>query len=423
MTASQPYTDSFAARQAHLDVTRVGVSGALFLTGLFLRLVLSNGLLDQFIPYSRSGGSYAFKIHIGTMLIFMAYFVQPKFGPLIPEFKPIRIMGLLFGCALGFITFTLVLRFGLSSIAYLIDTFFCAIVASLYIISARRHVAHQAFRMVCAIVCVNSVIAVAEFLIQRHFLPDPGFHFTFFRSFSIFGHPLLNALMTGAVALFVLNNKSLGRATLPFFCIAAVAILAFGARAALGMLIVIGLGKHLLSFWSRLVHGKVRRLEMLTLPLGMLFVIASGYFLLFETSFGARFLAKSDLSGASSGARLNVLTIYDSLTRSEFLFGISASTKGMLIEQNPYFTTIENFWIDMSLSFGLVGSIAVFSTLIGFFMAVIKSDRLLCGTAGLFFMIVASSNNALSIKSPALLVFVVFLLAARRMTAGSTPKD
>ncbi|PZX09858.1 VpsF family polysaccharide biosynthesis protein [Celeribacter halophilus] len=391
-----------------------GGSGALFLIGLFLRLALSNGLLNQFIPYTLPGGSIVFKIHIGTVLILTAFLLRSKKIYFPQQFRAVGRSSYAFMLILVYATIWLVLQFGISSVAYLVDTFFCALFGALYLLNARRVVAWSAFKMIVVFTGINSVVAIFEFITRAHFLPDPGFRFYYFRSYALFGHPLLNALLTGVVGIFVLRDRSLGRWSLLYFLLATIAILSFGGRAALVMFVLVAVTSELIDFSCRFFAGRATWKHLITMQIATPVLISSGLFLLLETPLGERFMAMKGLDDNSTGARLHLLSIYDGLSKSDVLLGISASTKRLLIDQNSNFNTIENFWVDMALSFGLIAFSFIALGMLVFMYQVARSGSTGSIAAGIFFLLVASTNNALSIKSPALFVLVSLLLAAQR---------
>ncbi|MBW6506879.1 MAG: VpsF family polysaccharide biosynthesis protein [Rhodobacteraceae bacterium] len=400
-------------------VLAFGLSGWLFLIGLALRLGISNGLLDQAIAYSSPGGALWQKIHPGTWLIMGAFLLRRKNSRVEPEFLWLGRAAWAFLIVLSYATFAMILRSGPSSVAYLLDTYFAAVLAGLYLTRARASVAAAAFRLIVGLALINSVIALFEILTRVHMLPDPGFFFSYFRAYAVFGHPLLNALITGTVALFVLSNRSFGHASSLYFMLAIAAILAFGARAALAFLIPVAILPELASVGRRIRARSASLLALVTVPMGSLLIVAVTGILVFQTRFGERILGMADLSDNSVGARLRVLSIYQNLPPTDFWFGISASAKRVLIEQNPYFSTIENFWVDMSLSFGMLS----FSAFVVFFLAymvALAQTRLVFAVSALgFFLLVASTNNSLSVKSPALLVLVALIVAARQIARGA----
>lgn len=391
----------------------------IFIIGVLLRLLLSNNLLDQFMPYVSAGGFFGAKVHPGTFLITFAFLLsrQKVFHNL--DFGPLRRWSWVLLVTLFYAALVIILRFGLSSTAYLIDTYIAALFAGLFLARSGLGVARHTFYLVVGMVLLNSLIAIFERIFLIHILPDPDFQFGFFRSYAIFGHPLLNAVITGLVGLFVLANRSVGRWSVLYFLSALVAILAFGARAALVFFIAAGLFSEITRLIRRIGHKQAILMDLVSVPVIILTTFAVATVFLFQTTFGERFLAMSDLTDSSTAARAYVFSIYESLSSQNFWFGISPAYKRELIDQNPFFSIIENFWVDMSLSFGMF-LFAIFSVVFLIYLSTVARSKYIYGLSTLaFFLVVTSTNNALSVKTPALLIFVCTLMAARRVAAGS----
>ncbi|NVK58096.1 MAG: hypothetical protein HWE26_21080 [Alteromonadaceae bacterium] len=391
---------------------RLVLSDRVFVIGLLFRLIVSNGLLDQFISYTSSGGSIVEKLHPGTLLVMLACML-PRKKNINAEFASFRVVSLAFFTIISYGTFYLLLRSGLSSIAYIVDTFLCAIFAGIYLATAPQHVARLVVNIILVIAGVNAFIGIGEMILQKHLLPDPGFSFGYFRSYAIFGHPLLNALMTGTVGIFVLRSRVLGNASVIYFLLLGTAILAFGARAALLVFVPLAI----IAEFARVrsiarTAGELLR-KTAAIFIGTTIFTATGLFLMVNTRFGERFIAMSDGSDNSIMARFGIKALLESMNSSEILFGVSPQAKQLLIELNPYLATIENFWVDMALSFGIVTFAPISVMLICYIWSAAKSNISAGMTSSLFFLIVASTNNSLSVKSPALLMLVVLLIASR----------
>lgn len=392
----------------------VDISGAIFIFGVLLRLFLSNGFLNEYIPYTNAGGSLIFKVHPGTYFILIAYIISVIENRPSNGIADILKSSILFLLAIILVAFVQVIKFGFNSVAYILDTFLIAVISSLYIERSRPFISLLIIKFLTISVLINSLVALVEFSIEERFLPGSVYEFTFFRSYAFFGHPLLNSLITGVAMLFVICTRYFRTYTWLYVSICLIALFAFGGRAGLAGFLLCSILLLIGALATRLVSGRLRISELLTVPIFALLLIGSIAYIVAYTSLGERIREMSSLDDNSTAARLNLLTIFEPLTDREILWGISPEMKQMLIEQSNYFDTIENFWIDISLSFGAIMFFVFSIALLNFIISVSRNmyfgSLMIC----VYFVGVASTNNALSVKSPALLFFVVLMVSSRK---------
>lgn len=389
----------------------------LFLFGFSLRLLLSNFVMNSITSYTSPGGSIFEKFHPGSYLILLAFILAKPLQLRIRLGRPLTEASLYFLLILASSLVFIVLRSGMSSVAYLIETFVVAVLAGLYLANAPVRLSSICLKLIIFVVALNSILALFEYATQTYFLPTDDYDFYQFRSFAIFGHPLLNALLTGTVALLVLRERLLGGWSGLFFVLALLAILAFGARAALVMLTLLTVSSLVWTHCRELLIGRARMLQIFATSAALLVGAGGLAYALLATPLGERFVALSSFDDGSSLTRLYAFSIYESLTPSQFWFGISPSLKALLIELNPFFHVIENFWIEMSLNLGMfffsIFAVAFFT----YFMRLGILTGLSTKATAAYFLIVASTNNSMSVKSPALLIFVVLLVSLRIVRA------
>lgn len=405
MRVKKPVLTDAAERQG------LRLADRLFLIGIGLRIFVSNPLLSSFTNYTSQGGSVVEKFHPGTYLVFLAVILRLSNRMRFAMPKAVFEASAWFLICIGTLAYFQMIRFGIGSLAYLVETFLIAVIAGLFIANASRVLAEACLKLLVLAVAINAVLAILEYITRSHLLPFTGMEFTYFRSYSLFGHPLNNALITGFVSVFVLRNRLAGNWSFAYFVLCIVALMTFGGRSALA----VSVGAALLeTVWILVLgvwRGKAKFSALALIPLGAVVALSAAVYALLETPLGERFRGMSDLSDNSFAARLNVLSIYDMMTWNERLWGISASLKSALIDQNPYFNTIENFWIDMSISFGLVPFVVFACFFLWFVFATCWRTGRSTLSALAVFLIVASSNNALSIKTPVFLIFIIMIIA------------
>lgn len=391
----------------------------IFLLGIFLRFTISNSLLNTIINYTSPGGSEIFKIHPGTYFILIAFYISLFTRQSMERLNGFRRHALVFLCIIASVAFLQVIKFGLNSVAYLLDTFIIAALAALFLERASSATACMVRRMLLAVVLINSLVAILEFSTHHNLLPGNEFNFSHFRAQAVFGHPLLNALLTGLTLIFVLSIQKINNKSVAYVIIGLIALLAFGGRAALVTFVLFSTISLLGNFGRRLMARRIRILELVTIPFVVMLIVGTAGYMIFFSAFGERFREMAGADNNSTVARLNIWSIYSPLRYDEITWGISPELKQMLIEQNPYFSTIENFWIDISLSLGSVLFIIFALGFISFVIACARDQRVSLMMPLFFFLAVASTNNALSVKSPALLFFVVLMVSARKSAQTS----
>jgi hypothetical protein len=360
------------------------------------------------------GGQWFHKIHPGTILALLGLTVVLLLrGPVSFLSEQLRYDSSAFQFLIVILLVSLITiaRFGTGGAAYLVDTF--ALVA-VYMMLAAYITESQKMKIVTGIlviVCLNSVIALSEFLLEYHFL-EPQVRFYFFRANALFGHPLANGLMTTGVAIAVLK--------IPWrwstkFCVIGLmlsALYAFGARGALailvlGLVIFFAIRPYLLKGTFQVKIGRI-----VVYPAALVIVLIFIAFLTFQTNLGAN-IATRLMIDTSVEARLHSLGILDYLTFSEIFYGLDQSSLMYLVEQYQYVRGIENFWVVLLLHLGLpLFGIFVLSFLYLLFRQV-KRGNWLDGLMVVVFILTASSNNSLSTKTAALAIFMLMMFCLR----------
>lgn len=410
MTSGTQISQPLSASLRHGEMLLNKLERRLLWTGLALRLLLSNALLNMAYPYVAEGGNPLIKLHPGTYILFLAFALMlARLGVirvLVDQSKR-NIWALQFFAVLGAVSMITVWRTGFAGLAYLVDTLIAAAVLAILLNYVKRESLIAASEAVLIFIFVNSLMALAEFAIKMQFMPYDIYRgFIPFRASALLGHPLANALATGSVLLLVFTTNWRTRIQWAFCTIYLAAIMAFGARAAFGISLLALAALQALSISSRLFRGRLAISTASNIPFVLIAILALAYFSLFETNLGARIVELSALSDSSAQARFKIGTIFGFLDSDQLLWGIPQTDRMIIIDKNPYFSIIENFWVGWLLNFGLVLFVPLAASFLYFLYGLARGRGMAVSLAIIAFLLIASSNNSLSAKSPNLLFLV-----------------
>ena len=398
----------------------IKVSGFAYLAlslSILLRLVLGSRILDNFYSYTLEGGNPLLKIHPGTWLLLICvglFGFARGYGRLLYDlrnkFRPIGI-ALLVTCAL--MAYTLVL-WGSSGAAYLVDTYLFSILCLILAAHLNREQCIKLFRFIAVIITINSMIAIFEYLTKTHVVPNPVTGSTLFRANALMAHPLNNALVTLPVALAVLISPLKRKWRFGMNAIVFLGIVAFATRASL----VMYSAAVLFIIWSYSFTAKVskstRALYIISTPVLIIFLSLAFYIAIFLTDFGTGISSRTSVDN-SALARTDAIAFFTSLNIGRYFLGAGPSGFTDLISESSAVSVIENFWIQHIVIYG----IPMFLVLMYGYMKLIKwiatNSSIQFKIVIFAFIIAASTNNSLSIKTSALAVFLLIIYLLRRM--------
>lgn len=394
-----------------LKISARSVAYAVLSASIALRLVLGNRTLDIFYPYTAEGGNPLLKIHPGTWLLlagFVLYGFIRGYGRLLSEIvsyhKPV---GVAMIATIILMLYT-VAMWGIGGAAYLVDTYFFATICLILATQLNHRQSLGLFKLIAIIIAMNCLIAIYEYLLRTHLLPNPATGTRFFRANALMSHPLNNALITFSVALAVFLGPFSKTWRYIMVAIAFLAILAFAARASLVMYVA----AVVFIVWSYSFTVKMgkrkRQLWVVAGPLmaGLCFIFF--YFLVFFTGIGEGVATRASLD-ESAMARTHAITFFTDLPLSKYFFGVGNEEFVALVNRYSAVSIIENFWIQLIVTYG----VPVFFMLLFSYGKLVRwivgrkqfQAYILVGT----WLLAASTNNSLSIKTSALAVFLLIL--------------
>jgi hypothetical protein len=95
----------------------------------------------------------------------------------------------------------------------------------------------------------------------------------------------------------------------------------------------------------------------------------------------------------------------------DLIFGMPVERLGEMTNDIGTIGTIENFWVVLIARMGLIGFGIFFIALAAFCYRLMQEGKLAAKVAVIMFLFIASSNNSLSSKSPALCVLVLLIVS------------
>jgi hypothetical protein len=395
--------------------------------GIFIRLILSGYITDELFSYSIRGGFPILKIHPGSYLL-MATFAALAFAKGAIPFTLARARAEPWVFQFFLITFLVALyelmRFGMSGLAYMVDALIIPPLALLLLHFASPQQRLSLAKLIINFIFFNSLMAIAEFVLKTHFLPaGPLEGADYFRSTAILGHPLANALMTAPLLpLLFLLNWSINRKLL-YMTVYIVSILAYGARGAFAIGLTVFAAGMLLS-GGALVRRRNLRATTFLIIIFIALLIGAGAIgvLLFGTDFGARIVQRAYLDD-SAETRILIFRIFDVLTSDQIWQGLPLWRIEILQQKYDFFKYLENFWVIMLIGMGLPAFCLFAASFLLFIYGLQKSQHMLIRFAALSFILVASTNNSLSTKTPALLMFSLAAYGLRRQSGRTAAQS
>lgn len=366
------------------------------------------------IQYVSEGGSPLVKIHLYSYLS-MGIFVLSvlRFGFLnllspLQELKKVwwvSIISMLIVILYGF------MRFGTSGLAYLIDTIFIPLLLVPLIYRLSESSKHRLLTLLAYLLFLNSCVAIIEILLGKNIIAPPFESIFIFRSTAFLAHSLNNALITAALTPLLMRYTRIPIAV--YISVVVLALFAFGGRSALGVFL---LGNILIVLPQlRVFLGKgirYSKLKFAYLQALIYFSVIALILILVLSPIGERILSKLYID-PSAEARLDVFILLEQLSASEWIFGAS---HGLLNDIAFYIgiNVVENYLIGWVLNFGILGCIGLLFATFLVPLALVYRQEWLSKIALLSFMLISVTNNALTVKTSALMLLIVVLVCHYR---------
>ena len=411
-------------------VRHIGLETAawrLFVAGVCVHFCFSaHALITLGYPYEAPlSGPFPFKIHPGTYLLAMALLcaLASRGHPLRSAFRAVRQLPLI-GVHLGVMVLCLawvLYRHGPSGAAFIVDTHWVPALAALTLLHMDDRRRARLLPLLATFVLVNAGLGITEYALGARLVPlhMPGQESGFaeeghFRSSGLLGHPLTNAKLMAALLPIALTLTWRGLWRWAAVATVAMGLLAFGSRAALGIVLVV-YGSWLLgALGLMVVRGRFSYLQLTGGGVFALLGVAALVGVVIATGIGDRIFGSLYLDNSAS-VRLKVWSAYSYLTSEQLWLGISARDIDLValrLGLDPKYEAIENGWIYLSMQLGLI----VFGLwVIGFgclLTWLVRVGTPLTAAGVLVYVAVSSTNNAFASKSITQGLLVTYVVAA-----------
>lgn len=262
---------------------------------------------------------------------------------------------------------------------------------------------------------IDSTWSIVERIIGKNIFPFTGANDTDtnfyllqgFRSTALQDHPLNNALCLTIILAFILSSKYIKIQTkLSLFILGYLAILCFNTRSSMILWCIIFI-IFLIHYIYKENHNYKTKIRLF---LFVCVLIPVAYFFIGNFQLGDR-LRTEGLFDSSAMVRIQSLYLFLNLDLGDIIFGMPKRQQEVIMYQADV-QIIENFWIIYLLKYGIFG----FSLLLWGFSLLFK--RLLNGYTRfqkyfclLSFLLLASTNNSLSVNAQPLCIFILCLYA------------
>jgi hypothetical protein len=389
---------------------------------LALTLLVVNGYLltSLGVPYATSAGAMAAKIHPATYLSLVVVltwaWATGGLGRLVARVAVTRPGALVFGFGIVLLFYQTVAVVRLP-VTPVLDTFVMPLlvfVALDHLTGAERE---RLATVLHGVIALNALIALAEYATGWRLTPlyeADGTVMTYeWRASALFGHPLLNAFITGNYLVALAFGAAprlppLIRAGL--MGLAALSLIAFGGRVAMVVGLAMAVFAGLIGGGRLLVGGRFDIRHAVAVIAAV--TVAVLFFVIFVDVGGAdRFIARFSDDHGSAQTRLSMLKIFGDLTHEQFLLWPDSDLIAKAQREYSLRIGVESSEVGFVANYGLLVTIAFFLALAAFLRELVASTSLTALWSIVYFTAVMSSSLGIASKTTVLGTFVVFTLA------------
>lgn len=410
----------------------------LFVLAALALFTVSGGLL-WYAHYNYDGltGGPVTKIHPGTYLVFLGFAIAA-----LQSGNPVRFAaesfaerpaGLVLLAAALVVFAQIVYRAG-PGMAGIVDTFMLPCFVSVLFMASDRGTRDRLETVIHASLAANAVLGLVEFGTKHLLFPyrfDGAVFPTDTRSSALQGHPLGNATITAVYILALVGGgSSLSKpARAGILALQAMALVAFGGRSAIVVVLVLGALAGLVALHRTLRSGRVNLLGAAAVvllatagPLVIVGLVAGGVF--------DALLQRFANDGGSANARVQMMALIREIPLRDLVIGPDQGLVDSLRRVNGLELGIENPIVRTMLYQGALVMLLLVAAVGAYLHEVAKVSGRGIGLAILGFVVIINTFESLASKSTmlakfALLVLVLFrperLTAARRARPAMRP--
>jgi hypothetical protein len=379
------------------------------------------------IPYTAPYGSFIYKLHPATYpclialpIAFLSSGASRQTRHRIRQNVAYCLYGLVIVMLMVYTTY----RYGTSGSAFLIDTLLMPAVIGLTLNFYPDNWRAFLFRMILVICCLNALLGIIEAMTQWRLEEYSVAGGTLiieneFRATALMGHPLTNAMVMSLATfgMLVWCRHWMSRILVAF--VALIALLSFGGRTAFlltSLLLTLCAAYAIIQSARR---GRIRAWHLLAYLIAFGFLCAILGSAILYLDLGAR-IFEGLVWDESADIRRRSMMAFNFLSTEQLLLGISpAEIEEIILRiniRNPI-EIIENTWIVLTLQFGVI-MLAMLIASYGFLLLQLAGKAPPLMKVGLLsFVILTSSNNALSVKTMVLVFAISVIMTSESFAA------
>ena len=415
--------------------------GATFASAIGLFLVSSLALESVGIGYTSSGGGLIAKFHPSTFLALIALVLRCTASGR-PERTLWRLATADTGCVLLAAVVVVMAIVGTmvtkTPVTPLVDTFVLPIILFILLRDLDRTALRWLALAIGAILCVNACLAVIEVVRGMHFIAipvaegstadptraDAVFDWrvdaaTDWRAQALFGHPLVNGLITGVFILCLIAPAASWiplAIRVPVLMLQVVAMFSFGARTALVVSLVFG-GISALN--QSIVARAGRPVSSRAIAIGILvaILVIGGGLALSQTDFVGRTITRFSQDAGSASTRLTMFQLFGDISWNDLFFGPDKDVIATMQRVYGLEFGIESSWVGLALTYGLIVTAMVMAALAAFSRSLMQVGGRGTGLALMLFFILVSVAASMSGKITSFAMTVVLIIVLLRRDA------
>lgn len=362
------------------------------------------------VQYVSEGGNPLFKIHLYSYVIIILFTLSFLTGGLNQYLRGLGELKSYWFTSIACITFVIVyglFRQGMSGMAYIVDTVLTPLLLAPLVFSLNTSLNSKILKLLAWLILLNSFVAIIEFILNKTLIYTDFLSFGHFRSTAFLSHPLNNALITATLAPMLMNKTRLS--AIVYFFVVLLSLFAYGGRGAMAVFIAASAAitfPQIREFFT--VGIRIQRLRFALYQLGFICILLCLFAVILITPIGDRILSKLFIDN-SAQTRLDVFYILYEMNMHEWVFGGSENLKysiSSIIGQK----TIENYLIGWIVSFGLIGTIPLLMSVFTMPIKIVSKLGLNEKVSLLSFLVISITNNALAVKTTALLFIITVLV-------------
>ncbi len=413
-----------AAIKIYKDDTKTSIAATLSIWLMWLSiaalfLISPMVLYDWGLSYEDVGGSPLEKIHPGSFIAVLALFFQSCAYGFFNHIKRTLLnnSGLSIFIAVTFLLLIYAIFVQKIPFTPIIDTFGMPIVVFIVLSNTTKINLEKYAVFLHIIFAANALLAIYEYTTGERLTPYVAGTLVVendWRATSLLGHPLNNAVLTGAYILLLFSKGGTGLKPLPraaMLLLQFVSMVAFGARASLVVTVLLVFLIIFKNSFTVLLGNMRTSLSSLSIFALSLPILGAALFGLEEIGFFDRLIERFSEDKGSASARIAMLQLFNYIPLRDILFGPDPDLIETLKGLEGVEAGIESMWVAFVLSYGLVMSCLFFTGLFAFCFNIFKKTKPFTLYVLLFFFIVASTSVSLSAKTPAFGMLIIMLFA------------